>query len=686
MAKKVEIEVDVTGNVVESTGNLRKLKAALKEVPAGTAEWNKIKNQIRDVEDSLESAGQASEDFKGLLEAAPGPLGMLGGAIKKVELATKSWGAALKATGIGLIVAAIGGLVAAFTQTEGAMKKLEPLWIALEKILGGIFAAFEPVLDAFIEMAMTALPYITKGIGIFYSSLYGLFTLLKEAGVGAGKILKGIFTLDFDSITEGYNQLKNSVSTALDAGVKSFERFEEGSKKMTKTEKENQKERQEAADAAAKKAAEAAQKAKEAAQKAFDEKLKRMEAEDKLDEARLSKLKAEALAIATTEQEKLDVEKKFAELSYNALLKDIDDKQKLYNKNSLDYKNLQTEKINAEAAYTESLTGFKEKQAAIDKDAADKELERQKKLAEEKRTILAIGLEAQIADLDRKNALLEFDFQQDLERLAEKRALLDEAEANELANTELTEAQKTEIRQKYADKRKDITNQEIATEKAANEAKTQVALAYLDALAGFGQIMQQLANGNKKVAIAGLLIEKAAALASIAVNAQKNFIKDGGIKSPLAWANLAVAGVSAATVILQAVKGVNDINSAGSGSNATSGGGAPPAQNLGQNYEKGGLIGGRRHAQGGTMIEAEAGEAIMTRGAVTMFAPMLSMMNQMGGGTSFNKNAMVTLPDNPLVTNPAQEQNPLIMKTYVVENELTSMQQRQARLKDLSTL
>jgi phage-related protein len=255
MAKKVEIEVDVTGNVVESTANLRKLKAALKDVPAGTAEWSKIKNQIRDVEDALESANQSSEDFKGLLENAPGPLGALGGAIKKVELATKSWGAALKATGIGLIVAAVGGLVAAFTQTEGAMKKLEPLWIGLEKILGGIFTAFEPILDAFIEMAMTALPYITKGIGIFYSSLYGLFTLLKEAGVGAGKILKGIFTLDFDSISEGYEQIKGSVSTALDAGVKSMERFEAGTKKMTKTEKENAQARADAA----KKAQEAAQ-------------------------------------------------------------------------------------------------------------------------------------------------------------------------------------------------------------------------------------------------------------------------------------------------------------------------------------------------------------------------------------------------------------------------------------------
>jgi hypothetical protein len=86
------------------------------------------------------------------------------------------------------------------------------------------------------------------------------------------------------------------------------------------------------------------------------------------------------------------------------------------------------------------------------------------------------------------------------------------------------------------------------------------------------------------------------------------------------------------------------------------------------------------------MIEAERGEAIMTRGAVTMFAPMLSMMNQMGGGVSFSSNLSTARPDMPLVSNPSQEQQPLIVKTYVVENEMTSTQQKQARLKDLSTL
>jgi hypothetical protein len=76
----------------------------------------------------------------------------------------------------------------------------------------------------------------------------------------------------------------------------------------------------------------------------------------------------------------------------------------------------------------------------------------------------------------------------------------------------------------------------------------------------------------------------------------------------------------------------------------------------------------------------------MTSGAVTMFAPLLSMMNQMGGGTSFSSGLNTTLPDNPNRNNPAMEQQPVIMKTYVVESELTSSQQKQARLKDLSTL
>jgi len=112
----------------------------------------------------------------------------------------------------------------------------------------------------------------------------------------------------------------------------------------------------------------------------------------------------------------------------------------------------------------------------------------------------------------------------------------------------------------------------------------------------------------------------------------------------------------------------------------------PAATGMGRNYEKGGLLKGPRHAQGGIMVEAEGGEAIMSRGAVTLFRPMLSLMNQMGGGTSFTPNLMTTSLDNPVVTQPVQNQNPTVIKTYVVESELTTQQQKQARLKQLSTL
>lgn len=100
--------------------------------------------------------------------------------------------------------------------------------------------------------------------------------------------------------------------------------------------------------------------------------------------------------------------------------------------------------------------------------------------------------------------------------------------------------------------------------------------------------------------------------------------------------------------------------------------------------EKGGLIKGRRHAQGGTMIEAEDGEAVINRNSTAMFGPLLSALNQMGGGTSFSNN-FVTLQDKPLVSNPATDSS-MYIKTYVVESDLTNAQQKQARLKELSTL
>lgn len=552
MAEQVRIDIDAVINTGDSLQKLRALRKAQKEVVAGSAEFNKLAAAIRDTEDSLDAAKIGANDLAGALESAPGPVGAIAKGFKTLELNTKSFGTALKATGIGLLVALVGGLVAAFMENEKAMKKLEPVMQAFQKILGGIFAAFEPLLDVFIEMVEYVLPYFTTAVGSVYSTLYGFFTLIKEAGVGAGKLLVGIFTLDTKMISDGIDQLGNSVNAAVDSGMAAYERFEAGSKELTASEKEQEEERRKAAE-------EAARKAEEARQKAFEEKLKRMEAEDKLDEARLNKQKAEVLAVAQTEQEKLDVERKYAELAHQARLKDLEDRMALYHKDSLEYKALQTEKINLETDYITQQAQLKEQQEKLNQEKIDKEEAAAKKLADELRNIRLSELQAQIEALDKENQLLDDDFAADLERFALQRGILAQKEAEELSNAELTEFQKTEIRKKFADEREKITNAEIATERAAQQAKIALNQQFADLAGQFGQVLSQAAGENKKLAIAGLIIEQAAGVARIAIATQAQAAKVGYL-TPAGIATLAAGALGVASAVIATRKGIQQIN------------------------------------------------------------------------------------------------------------------------------
>jgi len=66
-------------------------------------------------------------------------------------------------------------------------------------------------------------------------------------------------------------------------------------------------------------------------------------------------------------------------------------------------------------------------------------------------------------------------------------------------------------------------------------------------------------------------------------------------------------------------------------------------------FEDGGLVGGRRHSQGGTMIEAERGEFVMSRSAVqSIGVETLNQMNQ-GGGGGITLNISAPLVDETIV-------------------------------------
>ena len=408
--KKVGVEVDVTTNVEPSLKQLRELKKQLKETAAGSEDFKRLTSEIDEMEDSLKGAKAGATDFVDSLENAGGPLGLVGKGINSMKVAFTSFNTALKASIIGLLVAAVGGLVAAFSQSETAMKKLQPLFIGLERIMGGIFRAFEPVLDAFMEMVEIVLPPLTKGIGIFYSVLFGLFTLIKDVGVGVGKTLKGIFTFDWDSITEGVTQVAGSIGNAVKAGDQAYQRFQSGSKEQTKTEKANLAERN---------------KNNEDAQKKTDDLAKQA----------LEKKKADLDA-----QIKLETDKE--NTSKENLKRILDERMNLELSNK-ELSEAQKEVIRQEYA--------KKLEEALLADS-----DKQKKQRE--------------ADLD---AQIQLEIDKDNTRKDELKLLLDARMTEELSNLELSEAQKQVIRDKYSKQLKDAIKADDDESKKQRQEKLQ---------------------------------------------------------------------------------------------------------------------------------------------------------------------------------------------------------------------
>jgi hypothetical protein len=261
-------------------------------------------------------------------------------------------------------------------------------------------------------------------------------------------------------------------------------------------------------------------------------------------------------------------------------------------------------------------------------------------------------------------------------------AILNAAQEKELADTTLTEEAKTAIEEKYAKLREDLRKNE-ARQKAQQVGQIIGELGNItDALASSydeeAKTSKTAFEKRKKLQKSSAIMGGASAIINVlAAPPVGNVILDGILKG------LQIGFVALKTG--QQIRKIDETTFEGGGSSSTPN--PNSVQSLGKGYAEGGLLEGPRHAQGGMMINAEGGEAVMTRGAVTMFAPMLSMMNQMGGGTSFSKGASGQANfDQPKSTQNDGGSNTTIMKTYVVSSEMTSDQEKQARLKDLSTL
>lgn len=221
------------------------------------------------------------------------------------------------------------------------------------------------------------------------------------------------------------------------------------------------------------------------------------------------------------------------------------------------------------------------------------------------------------AELERKEAKLEadaIDFENQLAidaehaeiKLANQLEVLNRQKQQELNSAEKTGADKSKIEKKYANLEENIRKQ-VADNKLSLASNT---------LGNLVTIMGRESDAGKAVAVAQATIDTYASAVS-AFNAMSGI----PIVGP------ALGGVAAAAAVASGIATVSKIVSTKK-----------------PKLARGGILNGASHAQGGIDTpygELEGGEAVINKRSTAMYAPILSQINEAGGGVKFAKGGIL---------------------------------------------
>ena len=669
-----------------------------------TDEFRKLSEHLKELQVQQKKVAFEAKNTTDKLAELPGPIGLVGKTLKDAKESVEVFGKSIYvALGIiGLIIAAFLAFKESLSRTEEGQKKLAAITEAFEKIMNALFAVIEPIAMAFadfitqmlkskdvmnalsVTMGVLAATFesvfaVVKGLGQFIvGNFINAFKTLISVGEATGKVLKGVFTFDYDLIKQGVTQAGQAVTKGFDSfvdnakaagtgiangvvhavtdGFKAGEHaFDEGSKRMTEKEKEAAKKRKEEA----KKNAEAAEKIlAEIALQKLDEreaallKVKQKHDEDKkilqkagikdftdlelgyqneikkindkFDEAAkkkaeedLKKKKDDAQKGIDNRVGLLDEEAKTLELkskdAYDKRIQIVNDKEQLLLSNAYltekERTKIQTDAIAARAGiekeaidnqiliidnnahvlathekdnYDDRLDLINQKEQLELSNEQLTEAQRQAiriKAGDERLALAKEQTDEQLLDLQNQTDAIGVTYEKQLQ-------LLDEKTKIELSATNLTEAQRTKITQ-------DASKQRIAIALSEKQSRAEIANAEWEIVAGFGSLLQQLAGKNKKIAIAGVVLEQAAAIGKIVVNtgiANAKAVASSPLTFGMPW--VAINSISGALGVAGAVaagaKAIQQINSSDSGTPASGttipsaeaggGGGAPVAE------------------------------------------------------------------------------------------------------------
>ena len=239
--------------------------------------------------------------------------------------------------------------------------------------------------------------------------------------------------------------------------------------------------------------------------------------------------------------------------------------------------------------------------------------------------------------------------------------------ASLLQNEKLTAEERKQIETDYAAFQKSTADQI-----AANRASA------LDAVQGAIQNVASLVGEETKAG-------KALAVADAVINTYK------GASQALGSAPPPFNFILAASVVAAGLMNVKKITSTQVPAKGGGGGGGGGAAGGGpQKFARGGVLFGPSHAQGGIATaygELEGGEYVVNRKSTQMYSGVISAINQIGGGRKYADGGMIGMETiDQLNSLESKLNSPPAMKTYVVATDVSSAQDADFQINNLSRL
>lgn len=232
--------------------------------------------------------------------------------------------------------------------------------------------------------------------------------------------------------------------------------------------------------------------------------------------------------------------------------------------------------------------------------------QREQEISQKQQESIRIRMENEIMQLQQSGAsqleIIRLEEQQKLELLENMRQMDGESE-QEYLNRKLL------ARQDYLDKKKELADAEVEIENTKMNAIASV-------MGGMAQLLEQAGENNRSA----LVLAKTLAIAEVAINqgvAIANAVKAASQGSVTVWDLVANIATAITTVISTIASATESIKSA--------------------KFASGGLVTGPGTGTSDSVsAQLSNGESVMTARATSMFAPILSSFNQMGGGVPIN--------------------------------------------------